>query len=243
MKVPKKEDIPHKIALYKLLSALLADAYVAQRIYFKGGTCASMLGYLDRFSVDLDFDILDKSLVPELRGKIHDIIDEVGYQIKDESQKHLQFFLKYREAGNQRSILKLEIGDLVSGSNEYQKVHLQEIDRYCQAQTAATMFANKLVALKARWEEGKGIAGRDVYDVHYFINHNPKINQAVIEDLRGVSLPEYLKELIQFVKERVSQKILYEDLNPMLTKDKLNRVVPSLKQETLTGLTSLSAVI
>ena len=44
----------------KILSAIYSDIYLAKNLYFKGGTCASMLGYLDRFSVDLDMDFVGK---------------------------------------------------------------------------------------------------------------------------------------------------------------------------------------
>ncbi|HIP71371.1 MAG TPA: hypothetical protein EYH05_08260, partial [Anaerolineae bacterium] len=47
----------HRIQLTRLLTEILDDPYLAASLYFKGGTCAAMLGYLDRFSVDLDFDL------------------------------------------------------------------------------------------------------------------------------------------------------------------------------------------
>jgi len=236
MKVPKKSDIPHKLALYKLLEELLSDAFIANNVYFKGGSCAAMLGYLDRFSIDLDFDLLDRSKKKQLRGSIHKILKKVDYQIKDESQKHLQFFIKYRDAERKRNTLKLEISDLVSKENEYEKVRLIEIDKYCQAQTVDTMFANKLVALKARWDEGKRIAGRDMYDVQYFFEKEYEINKGVIEDIRGVSFSDYIKELIDFVEKKVSEKILWEDLNPLLPKQRLQKTVPYLKRGVLLAL-------
>jgi len=61
MKIPRQTEMPHKLALYSLLQKLLSDPFIANNIYFKGGTCAAMLNYLDRFSIDLDFDLLDKS--------------------------------------------------------------------------------------------------------------------------------------------------------------------------------------
>jgi len=47
----------HKAQLYRLLIRLLDDPEIASNIFFKGGTCSAMLGFLDRFSVDLDFDL------------------------------------------------------------------------------------------------------------------------------------------------------------------------------------------
>ncbi len=239
MKVPRRNEMPHKLAMYSLLQKLLADVEIVSSIYFKGGSCAAMLGYLDRFSVDLDFDLLDKEKKSNLRQKIHQVIDSLGYEVKDEAKEQLQFFLKYRDAANERNTLKLEIGDLVSEANEYKKVYLVEIDKYCKAQTIETMFANKLVALKARYEEGKGIAGRDVYDVGHFFKQGYGINNKVVEDLRGVSMTKYIEELVEFVENEVGEKVLYQDLNPLLSKEKLNQAVPRLKEEVLIALRSL----
>ena len=50
-------DARHKAQLLRLLTAIVDSPYLSQNLYFKGGTCASMLGFLDRFSVDLDFDL------------------------------------------------------------------------------------------------------------------------------------------------------------------------------------------
>ena len=95
MKAPYKKDLVHKIALYSLLQKLLSDPVIANNIYFKGGTCASMLGYLDRFSIDLNFDLLGKSKKNQLRQLIYQVISKLNYEIKDESKDNLQFFLKY----------------------------------------------------------------------------------------------------------------------------------------------------
>jgi len=239
MKVPRKIEIPHKLAMYRLLDGLLSNVFIATNIYFKGGTCAAMLGYLDRFSIDLDFDLIDKSQKAKIRKEIYKVIKDLGFEIKDESKEHLQFFLKYRDVANQRNTLKLEIVDIVSKENQYRKFYLAELDRYCQAQTIETMFANKLVALKARWKEGKSIAGRDLYDIHYFFNQGFGINSKVIEDLCGKSLKVYAVELSSFIEKNISEKMLLEDLNSVIDSKKLNTLVPRIKQEVIIALNSM----
>ncbi len=239
MKVPRKKDIPHKLAMYRLLDKLLCNSFVVNRIYFKGGTCASMLGWLDRFSVGLDFDLIDKKEKNKIRKEIYKIIKDLDFEIKDESKKHPQFFLKYRDVVNERNTLKLEITDIVSKENQYKKFYLAEIDRYCQAQTIETMFANKLVVLKARWEEGKSIAGRDLYDIYYFFNQGFDINKEVIKDLRGKPLKEYAGELSSFIQENISEDMLMRDLNTLMDTDRLKKILPRIKKEALIGLNSL----
>jgi predicted nucleotidyltransferase component of viral defense system len=240
MHVPRRNDIPHKVAMYRLLNELLSDAVIATNIKFKGGTCAAMLGYLDRFSVDLDFDLPDITKREILRPQIHKVINKLGYTIKDESNEFLQFFIKYRDIPNKRSIMKLEIVDIVSEGNIYEEVRLIEIDKMCSAQTVETMFANKLVALKARFDEGKSIAGRDMYDIHHFFNQGYDINDAVIENMCKTTLALYAQELIEFIENRVTQHLIMEDLNPLLPAKIMNKILPRIKQEVIIALRELT---
>jgi predicted nucleotidyltransferase component of viral defense system len=58
----RPEDILHKSYLNRLLMETIDRPVLAHNLAFKGGSCASMLGFLDRFSVDLDFDILKDAI-------------------------------------------------------------------------------------------------------------------------------------------------------------------------------------
>ena len=95
MILPKPQDAVHKAWLYRLLIALIDNPKINQLIFFKGGTCASMLGYLDRFSIDLDFDLSAKADINSLRPHFHKTFKKLGLKVRDESKKVLQFFLKY----------------------------------------------------------------------------------------------------------------------------------------------------
>lgn len=53
--LPQPKDAVHKAWLYRLLTGIYNDVFLADQLYFKGGTYAAMLGYIDRFSIDLDF--------------------------------------------------------------------------------------------------------------------------------------------------------------------------------------------
>ena len=55
MNIPNKKDALHKAWLYRLLEAIADNQKLVKVMYFKGGTCASMLGWLPRFSVGQDF--------------------------------------------------------------------------------------------------------------------------------------------------------------------------------------------
>ncbi|MFH1232145.1 MAG: nucleotidyl transferase AbiEii/AbiGii toxin family protein [Planctomycetota bacterium] len=152
--------------MYRLLTAILSDNVLANYLMFKGGTCASLRGILDRFSVDLDFDLLDKKRKEIIRDRLNVYFVKLGLVIKDQSPNHLQFFLKYPALDWQRNTLKLEITDIVSPQNAYEPVNLLELNLYCHSQTIDTMVANKMYAATARFTKNGMIAGRDFYDLH-----------------------------------------------------------------------------
>ena len=56
MILPNAKEAKHKAWLYRILTRIYDDHTLAASLYFKGGTCAAMRGFLDRYSVDLDFD-------------------------------------------------------------------------------------------------------------------------------------------------------------------------------------------
>lgn len=107
----------------------LDNKEVAPNIFFKGGTCTTMLGFLDRFSVDLDFDLKKGANKQELRRELHFIFNDLGLEVKDESRGALQFFLKYQTPESQRNTIRLEILDNPFLTIDYHAQHLKEIDR------------------------------------------------------------------------------------------------------------------
>ncbi len=70
----RPEDIIHKSQLNRLLIEIIDRSALSQNLAFKGGTCAAILGYLDRFSVDLDFDVLNNADETVLRGEFHQVL-------------------------------------------------------------------------------------------------------------------------------------------------------------------------
>jgi predicted nucleotidyltransferase component of viral defense system len=198
---------------------------------FKGGTYASLRGVLDRFSVDLDFDLPNKKSREAIGKECYEIFEKLDLEIKDESKKYLQFFLKYDAPEGERNTLKLEINDDVSKYNEYEKVLLEQVNMYCNGHTLGTMFANKLVACKARFDKNGKIAGRDFYDVYKFFLQGLDINKRVVEDRMDIDYVQYLENLIVFVEEHLNDKLLNQDLNPLLKQREIDDLLPHIKDD------------
>jgi len=234
MILPSPKEAIHKAWLYRLLSAIYDNQVLANSLYFKGGTCAAMLGFLDRFSIDLDFDYMKKKdNLPATRKELELVFKKLGLIIKDKSQKTPQYFLKYPAKPNSRNTIKVDVTFPPPAANAYQAFKLNDIDRIVICQTAKTMFANKLVALIDRWEKNNSIAGRDLYDIHCFFMQGLRYNEKVIIERRNTDLIFFFQELLVFVEKRINQIIISQDLNSLLPSDKFQKIRKVLKQETL----------
>lgn len=234
--VPRKKDAYHKMQLLRLLVGIIDDKEISSCLCFKGGTCAAMLGFLDRFSVDLDFDLLRGVNKDLLRPKLHHVFTNLDLSLKDESKTTLQFFLQYKAEPQARNTIKLDILDCGFKSNICKVQYLPEVDRFMNCQTIETMFANKLVSLVDRYEKNESIAGRDIYDIHQFFMRGFSYEQKIIKERRGVEAKDFLKELTNFIEQKITQTIINQDLNTILPREKFSKIREVLKNETLTFL-------
>lgn len=231
--IKKQEKIRHEIWMQRLLIEILDDKRLSTNIFFKGGTCASMLGYLDRFSVDLDFDLNKDMNKTELRKILHNIFNKLDLKIKDESKTALQFFLKYDSESEERNTIKIEILDNYYKTNKYRAYYIEDIKRTAMCQTIETMFSHKLVAPIDRYKKGGSIAGRDIYDIHHFFLKGYNYHKEIIEERRGVSLLNHLIELRDFIDKKITLKVIDEDINILLEYSIFKKIRKYLKEETL----------
>lgn len=231
--LPDKKDALHKAWLLRILLCIADDALLPSVLYFKGGTCASMLGWLDRFSVDLDFDYAgNEKQIPTTRAALERIVADLGLTIKDTSKKGIQYFLRYDAEG--RNTLKIDTSFPLLSANTYAPERLPEIDRILTCQTRETMFAQKLLALMGRQEAHGTIAGRDIYDVHFFFLQGYTYAPAVIEKGSGMTTKDFFSKLLAFVEKKITDKMLSEDLNYLLPLQKFQQMRKVLKREVLT---------
>ncbi|MEK7550881.1 MAG: nucleotidyl transferase AbiEii/AbiGii toxin family protein [Patescibacteria group bacterium] len=235
----REQDRLHKIQLQRLLVAVVDNPVLSQTLYFKGGTAATMLGFLDRFSVDLDFDLKEGSDVSKVRKEFNKIFQNLDYKVEKGGDKSLFFTLKYQAKDGLRNTIKISAFDGAVKNNDYGLVKIGEIDRLVTCQTIETMFANKLVTVIDRYNRHKEVAGRDIYDIHYFSSQGYGFKEEIIKERTGLQSKEYIKKLIDFIEEKVTDKIITEDLNTLLPLPKFNKIRKVLKQETLMFLRGL----
>jgi len=233
MMLPKAEDAVHKAWLFRVLTEILDNPILNQSVYFKGGTAAAMLGFLDRFSVDLDFDLKKTANKKSLNHELMGIFFRLKISVKQKSQKSLFYLLKYQSPTSARNTLKISLVDSALKSNVYQPFYLQEIDRYGCCQTKETMFSNKLVAIIDRYIKYGSIAGRDIYDINYFFINGYHFLPEIIKERTKKNTPDYLQELEIFIEKKITDKIISEDLSFLLPYDKFLSIKKILKKETL----------
>ena len=229
----KPSDVTHKTHLLRTLTEIVDNPLLSSSLYFKGGTCAAMIGILDRFSIDLDFDVKAKSSEPDLRKEFHKIFNKLGFTVDQESKNALEFFLKYKNLPNQRNSLKIDALNFIVKTNEYQPVFLAEINRTVNCQNEKTIFANKLVAVKDRYDKKPQIVGRDIYDIHHFFSKNIKYKEDIITERTKMTALEYISYLGDFIDSKITQEIIDQDLNTLLPLKNFKKIRKHLKNEVL----------
>lgn len=75
------------------------------------------------------------------------------------------------------------------------------------------------------------IAGRDLYNIHHFflMGGNRYLPEVIVERT-GKKSAVYIKELIGFIKKKINDKIITEDLNFLLPPEKFKLIKRVLKK-------------
>ncbi|MDZ7611988.1 MAG: nucleotidyl transferase AbiEii/AbiGii toxin family protein [Candidatus Moranbacteria bacterium] len=189
----------HRSLLLQILKDIYTDTEISPHMGFKGGTAAYFFYGLSRFSVDLDFDLLDKEKEDLVFSKVEKIAQNYG-EIKDASKKrHTLFFVISYEEKSQN--IKLEINLRDYGSKYEIKTYL---GIPMQVMNKEDMFANKFIAMLERKKE----ANRDIFDVWFFLKHNWPLNKTTIEERTGLGMKKFLEKCIQKLEKKTNRNIL-----------------------------------
>jgi len=135
----------HKNILIKILKDIYTDSSLGPLLGFKGGTAAylfyGLIYGLNRFSVDLDFDLLNETKEQEVFEKIEKIVSKYG-TVKEKINKKYTLFilLSYLEEAQN---IKIEINKRCFGS-QYEVRNYLGISMLVMR--SKDMFAHKLVA-------------------------------------------------------------------------------------------------
>lgn len=213
----------HKFFMMQVLKDIYTDKELAGCLGFKGGTALMFFYNLPRFSVDLDFNLLDKSKEKVVYEKVRSILLKYG-RIFDEAMKFYGPIIVLDYGVGERK-LKVEISNR-EYDNHYEIKNLLGIDMKVMA--VPDMFAHKLCALLDRSE----ITSRDVFDCWFFLQSHCAINAGIVEARMGKPLAEYLETCIERL-ETMSDKSLMSGLGELTDSKMKTFVRTKLRKETI----------
>ncbi|MDO8552706.1 MAG: nucleotidyl transferase AbiEii/AbiGii toxin family protein [bacterium] len=191
----------HRNILLQILKDIYTDSTIGPILGFKGGTAAYLFYTLNRFSMDLDFDLLDIGKQDYVFERVKKILAAYG-ELKQLDKKHhtLFYLLSYEHKIAGARNIKIEI-NLRDFGSKYE-VRPPYLGISMKVMTPADMFAHKLVAMTER------TTNRDVFDVHFFLKNNWPINEEIIKLRTEMSLKDFLKKCVQDLEAREHDDML-----------------------------------
>jgi predicted nucleotidyltransferase component of viral defense system len=205
----------HQLIMGQILRDIYSDTSISSLIGFKGGTCAYFFYGLNRFSVDLDFDLFSTDLPAEASAQAGESAQKLVYEkiygmlgkygdIKDDYIKRntIFFLLSYGDADHNVKV-EINVRILMPDIKEHYEVK-EYLGISMLAGKKDYLFASKLAALTTRNE----IAMRDIYDVWFFGTNHWDINAEVIKVRTGKTIKEYIADCIPVVEAVKDNEIL-----------------------------------
>jgi predicted nucleotidyltransferase component of viral defense system len=204
----------------QILKALSLSSY-NDSVSFLGGTCLRFAHNINRFSEDLDFDLIKKEkfdvtgLMEEIKSKLLLQGFEVDVRTKTTENIHIVFF-KFRnvlrEFGlnvpkDEKILIKFEIDFNPSGSVHTEiKFSDSFNERFpMMVNSLETLFAQKVLAIIFRPYQ----KGRDFYDLVWFLSQKKiEPNYAIFKE-KGVDIKNR-QELIGFLEKQAKKSNLQQ---------------------------------
>lgn len=213
----------HKTILFQILKDIYSNTNIAPFLGFKGGTATLMFYNLDRFSVDIDLDLLNDSKEDEVFIEITEIVKKYGI-LKESYKKrfNLFFLISYEDKSHN---IKIEINRRQFDSKYELKTYLG-VSMLVMVQE--DLFAHKLMAMHERI----GKTSRDIYDVWFYLSNRFPIDKEIIKKRSGMSFNQLLSKCILQLEKLNNNKIL-DGLGELLTPSQKDWAKAKLKEETI----------
>ena len=211
----------HKTVMIEILKDVYEASSISPYMGFKGGTAAYLFYDLPRYSVDLDFDLLDGKKENAVFEELEKILKKHG-EILEKRIKHFTIFFLLSYGKGERNI-KIEISRRGSAGNFSVKNYLGIPMKVMDPSDA---FACKLAALADR----KRTVARDFFDTHYFFSKHWEINDKTVMAKTGKNILEYIEKAIKVVDEFDNINIL-QGLGELITAKQKDWVKKNLKKD------------
>ncbi|KUK76756.1 MAG: hypothetical protein XD92_1072 [Proteiniphilum acetatigenes] len=216
----------HKFFLLLILKDIYTDIEIAPSLGFKGGTALMFFYDLPRFSIDLDFNLLDTGKEKQVYEKVRAILLKYG-AIHDEAMKFYGPLIVLNYGYGERK-LKVEISNR-QWNDRYEIKNLLGIEMKVMA--APYMFAHKLCTLLDRSE----VTSRDIFDSWFFMQRKTPLSKSTVENRMQIPLDQYLQKCIDLLEKVQDRKLLF-GLGELMDDEMKKFVRTKLRSETLSLL-------
>lgn len=187
----------------EILNGILIDIYrntkLAPYLGFKWWTACMYFYGLDRFSTDLDFDLLDSWKLENVQIQLEKILKKHG-TIKNKylRENTIFFLLSYW-------ILDMNVKIEISRRNYPNKYDIINWKWFSvKIMEKSYILSHKMVALTDRTK----LANRDIYDIYYFLSHHWTWSEEIIKFRTWLNSREYITKMIEFLKSKKNVNIL-----------------------------------
>jgi predicted nucleotidyltransferase component of viral defense system len=216
----------HRDILVSVLTDIYSNRKISHLLGFKGGTALYLFYNLNRFSVDLDFDLLEEDKGEEVHETLLEILLKHG-SLKDQALKHFGSLISISyEKGLHHLKLDVSHREVIANYEVKQFLGLPML-----VMNLKDMAANKLIALTDR----KNPAARDVFDMFFILKNKIEINEAIIKNRTNLTLIEQLEKAISFIEKNFNANLL-EALGELVEQKQKSWVKDKMKDETLMQL-------
>jgi predicted nucleotidyltransferase component of viral defense system len=210
----------HKKQLITLFLNILDNRNLSTNLGFKGGTALYLFYNLDRFSTDLDFNMVEESLDPkEMTLEIEKSLKLIEYREK----RFTHFWLCSYKKGQHK--IKVEVNKRQFPNDKYE---IKDFRGYsCRVLDEGSMFAHKLCAITER----KVLQNRDLYDSWFMFSKDFPINEDIVENRLGKSLSTYCGELVELIDNLSEGYNILNGLGSVLDKKRRDWAKDNLLKE------------
>lgn len=206
----------HRTIMFNIVKDIF-NSDIGKYLAFKWWTATYFLHKLDRFSTDLDFDLLDNS--KHIDVELEEIVQKY-WTVKKWNKLTLSY-------GEYDVNIKIDINRTIRENNKYEILDFYGTD--IKVQDKWTIFANKLVALTERH------TNRDIYDISFFFNNSFPINEHIIQERTWVDLSSLLK-IIKDKLEKLSENYKILDGLWEVLDDEQKKIVKNTLISNLIGI-------
>jgi len=180
----------HRNIMVNILKDIFSDTTIGPFLGLKGGTAVYLFYGLPRFSVDLDFDILDPEKRDHIFEQMKKLLAAYG-EIKEEDKKSgsLFFNLAYKNKLEGAQNIKIDMSSRRFGSKYEVRSYL---GISMNVMVREDIVAHKMAAMRERGDT----TNRDLFDVWFFLKNDWPLNREILKERTGLSYKEFLQESI-----------------------------------------------